>query len=287
MLSLIAKIKKKNKKKGLSKKIVLEIEKISKKINSKKNINFLHSGHLGDLINSLPVIKEIAKKNTCNLLINIEKKVGEVNIDRLHPSKEVYLTQNSFNKILPLLNKQPFLSKVNLYKKETIDINLDFFRDLPINFNIDSVRWYSHLTGVHPDLSKPYLLKIEKNRKYKKSIIIMRSLRRQNQNIKFNFLNKYNDILFIGLRNEYLDLKKQIKNLKFYDCKDFLEMAQIIKSCKLFIGNLSFGFTIAEALKVPRLLESYLDFPLVYPNGKDGYEFYFQNHFEKFVKKKI
>ena len=287
MLSLIAKIKKKNKKKGLSKKIVLEIEKISKKINTKKNINFLHSGHLGDLINSLPVIKEIAKKNTCNLLINIEKKVGETNIESLHPSKEVFLTQNSFNKILPLLKKQPFLSKVSLYKKEIIDINLDFFRDLPINFNVDSVRWYSHLTGINPDLSKPYLLKIGKNKKYNKSIVFMRSLRRQNQNIKFSFLNRYNNLLFIGLRNEYLDLKKQIKNLKFYDCKDFLEMAQIIGSCKLFIGNLSFGFTIAEALKVPRLLESYLDFPLVYPNGKDGYEFYFQNHFEKFVKKII
>ena len=113
----------------------------------------------------------------------------------------------------------------------------------------------------------------------------MRSLRRQNKNLKFNFLNKYNNLLFIGLRNEYLDLKKQIKNLQFHDCKDFLEMAQIIMSCKLFIGNLSFGFTIAEALKVPRLLESYLDFPLVYPNGKKGYEFYFQIHFEKFVKK--
>ena len=63
---------------------------------------------------------------------------------------------------MPLLKKQPFLSKVDLYKKETIDINLDFFRELPINFNIDSVRWYAHLTGVNPDLSKPYLLKIEK-----------------------------------------------------------------------------------------------------------------------------
>ena len=91
-------------------------------------------------------------------------------------------------------------------------------------------------------------------------------------------------MLFIGLHNEYLDLKKQIKNLEFHECKNFLEMAQIIQSSKLFIGNLSFGYTIAEGLKKPRLLESYLDFPLVYPNGKSGYEFYFQTHFEKYVK---
>ena len=283
--SIISKIKKKKIKKGLSKKIVLEIEKISKKLNSKNDISFSHSGHLGDLINSLPVIKETAKKKKCSLFVNIKKKVGKENIDSLHPSKDVFLNEKSFNMILPLLKKQPFLSRVEILKKEKIDINLDFFRNLPINFNMDSVRWYSHLTGVNPDLTKPYLLEVKKNKKFKKSIVFMRSLRRQNKNLKFNFLNKYNNLLFIGLRNEYLDLKKQIKNLQFHDCKDFLEMAQIIMSCKLFIGNLSFGFTIAEALKVPRLLESYLDFPLVYPNGKKGYEFYFQIHFEKFVKK--
>ena len=61
-------------------------------------------------------------------------------------------------------------------------------------------------------------------------------------------------------------------------------MAQIIKNCKVFIGNLSFGYTIAEALKVPRLLESNPDFPLIYPNGGRGFDFYFQNHFEKMFK---
>ena len=111
----------------------------------------------------------------------------------------------------------------------------------------------------------------------------MRSLRRQNNYIKFSFLKKYKNLVFIGLHNEYLDLKKQISNLKFHECENFLEMAEIINSSKLFIGNLSFGYTIAEALKTPRLLESYLDFPLVYPNGSKGYEFYFQKHFEKYV----
>ena len=172
---------------------------------------------------------------------------------------------------------------IEVYENQLIDVDLDFFRELPLNFNLDSVRWYSHLTGVNPDLSKPYLLGIKENKKYKKSIVFMRSLRRQNNNIEFNFLKKYKNLVFIGLHNEYLDLKKQISNLKFHECKDFLEMAEIIKSSKLFIGNLSFGYTLAEALKKPRLLESYLDFPLVYPNGLKGYEFYFQKHFEKYV----
>ena len=69
--------------------------------------------------------------------------------------------------------------------------------------------------------------------------------------------------------------------------KIFLELAEIIKSCKLFIGNLSFGYALAEAIKVPRLLESQPDFPLVYPNGENAYDFYFQEHFELLFKKLI
>ena len=34
---------------------------IENKIKNNKKISFLHSGHLGDLIYSLPVVKEIAK----------------------------------------------------------------------------------------------------------------------------------------------------------------------------------------------------------------------------------
>ena len=59
----------------------------------------------------------------------------------------------------------------------------------------------------------------------------------------------------------------------------------IIKNAKLFIGNLSFGYALAEAIKVPRLLESAPNFPLVYPNGKNAYDFYFQSHFEDLVEK--
>ena len=90
----------------------------------------------------------------------------------------------------------------------------------------------------------------------------------------------YKNVFFLGLKSEYLELKKDINNLQFYDCKDFLELAMILKNSKIFVGNLSFGYALAEALKIPRLLESGPDFPLVYPNGKNGYDFYHQEHFE-------
>ena len=42
---------------------------------------------------------------------------------------------------------------------------------------------------------------------------------------------------------------------------------------------------LAEAMKVPRLLESGPNSPLVYPNGGKGYDFYFQEHFEQLFEK--
>ena len=260
------------------------LETIEKKIKTQNEISFLHSGHLGDLINALPVIKEVSKTKKCNYFIEAEKKVPEHVRSELHPFGNVYLTKNSVNMVLPLLKKQKYLNNADEYKNQNIDINLNLFRDLPLNFNIDSVRWYSHLTGIHPDLSKSYI-ETDDNQTKKNKVIIMRSLRRKNYLINYKFLNNYKDIIFLGLENEFSDLKKDIPNLQFYNCKNFLEMAEIIKNSKIFIGNLSFGYTLAEGLKVPRLLESNPEFPLVYPNGGKGYDFYYQNHFEELFKK--
>ena len=253
-------------------------------LKNKTSISFLHYGHLGDLINSLPVIKEISKNKDCYLYIQKNKSIPEHVEAKDHSFGSVYLNEVAISKMLPLLKEQKFLKKVEVHDGQEIDIDLNFFRELPINFNIDSVRWYSHLTGIFPDLSEKYL-DVQPHNKFKDHIIIMRSLRRQNKFIDYSFISSYKNVVFVGLENEFVDLKEKIYNLKFYDSKDFLELAMIIKNAKLFIGNLSFGYALAEALKVPRLLESGPNFPLVYPNGSNAFDFYFQKHFEDLVKK--
>ena len=57
--------------------------------------------------------------------------------------------------------------------------------------------------------------------------------------ISYDFLNKYENPLFVGLKKEHDNLKKVIINLDYFECKDFLELASIIKSSKVFIGNLN------------------------------------------------
>ena len=276
----------KNKNKDKKYKIFIEpkIKKFAEIISLNDNISFLHYGHLGDIINSLPVIKELSKNKKCNLYIQKEKKIPNEGASKDHPFGSIFLSEKSISKILPLLKEQKFLNNVAIHNNEEIDVDLNFFRELPLNFNIDSVRWYSHITGIHPNLIDKYL-DAPLNEKFKDYIVIMRSLRRQNKFIDYSFLNSYEKIVFVGLENEFKNLKKIVKNLEYYDSEDFLELASIIKNAKIFIGNLSFGYALAEGLKVPRLLESAPNFPLVYPNGHNAYDFYFQNHFENLVKK--
>ena len=259
----------------------LYIDKIQNKIIEKKEINFLHSGHLGDLIYALPVIKELAKDHVCHFYIQANKNMP-VEYHK-HPAGNVYIDDRMLNLFLPLMKEQKFIHKVEKYNNQEIDINFDIFREIFPNIHFNSPRWYFHITGVQVDLADPYL-DVKPHEKIKNKIVIHRTFRHRNQFINYKFLEKYKNLIFIGLKDEYEDLKQDIKNLEFYDCKDYLEMAQIIKACKFFIGNQSIAYPIAEALKVPRILEAEPLFPVVQPIGKNSFDFYYQPHFEKWFK---
>jgi hypothetical protein len=256
---------------------------IDKVIENNKVLNFLHSGHMGDLIYALPVIKKLSENHTCNLFIGINKIFTNEKYKN-HTSAGVLINDRIFNYALPLIGKQKYLNKVQKYIDQKIDINLDLFRDMPGKPS-NSSKWYFHITGVHADLHKPFL-DTQEHDKIKNKIVISRSLRNKNTFIDYSFLNDFCDqLIFIGLKDEYLDLKKVIPELKHYDPLDFFEMSQIIKSSKFFLGNQSSPFAIAEGLKVPRLLENTYDVHDVEPTGGNCYDFFYQTHFEKFFYK--
>ena len=257
-----------------------KIENIHNIIKNKKELSFSHCGHLGDVINSLPTVKELSKNHKCNFFIHTEKPLEDNAKNYKSFGDVVYLENKAVDMLMPLFANLPYIKKTEKLKNQEIDIDFNLIREMPINFNIDSVRWYFHITEAHANLNESYIY-ADPHKDIKNKIVIMRNTRRKSYIINYKFLKNYKDLLFIGLENEYKDLKKEVPNLEFYDCKDFLEVAEIIKASKFFLGNLSFGYTIAEGLKIPRLLESVPEFPLVYPNGFNAYDFYFQSHFEK------
>jgi len=255
-----------------------KLNNIQNNIKNKNELSFLHSGHSGDIINALPVIKELSKTHKCNLYIQINKPL---NLSyHKHPAGNVLIDERIFNLLLPLLKNQKYINKVDKYENQNIDINFDIIRELPASINFDNARWFFHVAGVQYDLIEPYL-DVKANELAKDKIIIHRTFRYRNYFINYKFLNDYKNLLFVGIKDEYEDLKKEINNLEFHNCKDFLEMATLIKACKFFIGNQSVGYDIAEAIKIPRLLEGCPYFPVIKPHGKKAYDFFYQMHFEK------
>ncbi len=258
-----------------------QINLIQNKIKKQKNLSFLHSGHIGDIINVLPVIKELSKTHICDLYLNISKPLEIKHFN--HQSKNIYLNKKIFEMLLPLLQSQKYINKVELHSVQKIDIDFDLIRKLPINLLFDNLKYGFLIAGVQPDLKETYL-DVEPHKDIVNKIVILRSQRYKNQFINYSFIESIKDTLFVGTKDEYIELKKEIKNLEFYECKDFLEMTQIIKSSRFFIGNSSLGTTLAEAVKCPRLLEACPGFPAGQVHGIDAYDFYFQSHFEKFFQ---
>ena len=76
-----------------------------------------------------------------------------------HPAGKVFIDDRIYNLIEPLLKNQNYLNKVSVFKEEEIDIDLDLFREMPVNLNFNSCRWFFHITGVQVDLTEPYLTK--------------------------------------------------------------------------------------------------------------------------------
>ena len=257
--------------------IYAQILEIQKKIENNKELSFLHSGRLGDLIYSLATIKELSKSHKCKLYVQIEKPI----LGSHDSSRKVFINKRCGDLILPLLRNQDFLDVVNIYKDEKIDINLDLFRDIPISLSFYSSRWFSHICGININVENTFL-SVKPHELIKNKIIVGRSSRYRNAYINYKFLRNTKNLLCIGLEEEFQDSKKDINDLEFHECKDFLEMAEIIKASKFFIGNMSLQYIISEALKVPRLLEASPDFPAAFPVGPNAFDAYHQNHFEKF-----
>ena len=264
-------------------KLEQKIINIQKTIENKKELSFLHCGHIGDVINSLTIIQELSKTHKCNYYIQANKPLAPNARHYKRFGDYVFLTDTNVDMLIPLLMNQPYIQKVDKYTNQEIDIDFNLIREMPTNFNLDCIGCYSNITGVHADLSIPNIY-VEPHKIIKNKVVIIRSLERKNPLVNYKFLKKYDSLLFIGMNDEYEDLKKEVPNLEFYDCNDFLEMAQIIKSSKFFLGNLSLGNSIAEGLKVPRLVECGPDLPqsaMSYSRGNNAYNFYFQGHFEK------
>lgn len=248
----------------------------------KELTTFKHSGNCGDIIYSLPTVWELAKNGKAEIYFQTDQRAGYNNY---HPLGNVMLNKKMVEMLKPLLLHQPQCKSCEFYNGNKIDYDLDEFRKFVYLQDRGNIaRWYFYVYAVFPSLSDPWLI-APKETTMKEAILVARSHRYRNPHISYSFLQKYPNVQFVGVEEEFIDMKSSIPNLQYRQVNDFLEMATLINSCKLFIGNQSFPFSIAEGLKVNRLLEVYYQSPNVIVEGKGGHDFLYQPHFETIVER--
>lgn len=248
-----------------------------------ESVHFRHSGLIGDIIYAIPAMKALAgdKDIHLHLLINqpsLYKKSMK------HYNQNKILTEKSVEWLAPLLLAQEGFAVCDVYKDQRVDYDLDDFRKYPFDYNSGHIcRWYFLAYGITADLTKPWL-KVSPDQAMKDEILVARSFRYRAPGIRYDFLKQYPAISFIGLPDEFEDMKQAIPQLKYRKVNNFLELAQVVAGCRFFIGNQSFPYAVAEGLKVKRAVEVCFECPNVIPEGENGYDFCFQPQFEKVVK---
>ncbi|MCK9402850.1 MAG: hypothetical protein M0Q26_05575 [Chitinophagaceae bacterium] len=246
-------------------------------------INFSHSGHAGDIIYSIPTMYALAAGRKINLYLSLYQPNRDFTKQMKHPNGNVMLTEKSVALFAPLLLAQPAFLRCEALTNQTIHYDLAAFREFPFDYRMGSItRWYFLTYGISCDLGKPWLQVIP-NERYTNAIVIARSSRYHTPKIDYGFLKKYPTLFFVGMPDEFDDMKKQIPNLVYQPVTNFLELASVIAGSKLFIGNQSFPFSLAEALKVRRVLEVFPQCPNVLVEGANAYDFCYQPQFEKIV----
>ncbi|MEO7394841.1 MAG: hypothetical protein ABIU11_07830 [Chitinophagaceae bacterium] len=249
----------------------------------KESYHFKHSGNAGDLIYSLPVVKALAMGQETHYHLNLGQR-GNYG-KKPHPLQGVMLNEKMYRMLLPLLSVQDYISSCSVYNEEYIDYDMDLIRSYPFPTSRGNIsRWYCYLFAITVDLSKPWLT-VQPDNSWNEHIVIARSQRYNAPAISYNFLNKYKKKLFVGVEEEWREIKKMLPGIEFHPVNDFLQLASVIAGSKLFIGNQSFPFSLAEAMKVPRLLEVYHLCPNVNVEGEGANDFCYQPQFEKMVEK--
>lgn len=268
--------------------------------------SMVHCGNTGDVIASLPSIRQFYRKTSIKPTLYLVKD---------HPaeyySKEVHhpvsndkgefvsLNGDMINKLIPLLECQNYIKEVKPMEigtlvfaqqyAETMDgqrhINLSFIRDQFCNIPYGDIRrWYFM---IYPDftcdLSERYIDIPDSGKDLAKGkIIICRTDRYTNPNLDYSFLKPYEDnLVFAGTVREYNNfcMTFDLEIPKLHD-NNFLELAQALKQSKGLISNQTMIFQIAEGLKIPRAVEICSFAPNVIPTGENAFDYLAQGALE-------
>lgn len=243
----------------------------------------LQSGHIGDLVYSLSAVKRIAEISGEPVDFYVGSRLQ--NTTPNHPSGSYCMSIASYNYIKPLLQYQSYINSVQVHLDEHIDYDLDQFRRENLNLSAGDLRRCQFLTypELMTDLYEPTIKAPEPLSEYADKILLNFSDRYRNYDINYTAL-KDKDCIFFGFEQEYTNFVSRWNlNCSHLKVDNALELAQVINSVKLFIGNQSSTYAIAEQLKTKRFLERYYNAPNVIPIN-NGFDYHNNHGFKTLIK---
>lgn len=224
---------------------------------------FSHSGKIGDLVFALPFCRAVAAasgRDRFAFHIRTDTVIERIQSDGA-VMRHRLLDKAGAELFRPLLERQPYISSVSLSPETPAGaVDLDFFRVqtcLPLwgnslpNYYLPLAPWLAN----PPDLSAPWLFGGHKIDLGKKKIALFLTGREPREGFSFAFLEPFRDeILFLGTAGEHEAFEKAYFPIDHRKIADFADALDILSSIRLAIGNQTGFFTIAEAMKIPRLL---------------------------------
>lgn len=219
---------------------------------------FKHSGHIEELIYSLPVIKQFGGGK---LFIHLHQ-MGWI-IESLYgrPASEEQKEQvNSaeFAELTELLTGQEYITSIEAFSNQEISHNLDRFRTAFLRWRGNFVDCYSSVFPV-PDEKMESLrntpwLKIAPKKFEDKSIVVCRSAFKKPeltpphwQQWKADGLDK--KAFFLGTKEDYINFVNEFGwDLPLVEPKTLLEKARYIAGATTFIGSVGVELALANAI---------------------------------------
>ena len=235
-----------------------------------REIVFTHSGNLGDILFSLHFIRDYSEWRGADRTLMLLTYGKPAVYGERHPDGDVQMSERSARFIIPFLRESGLFTDVQAAEWAKVEqirgqidgcVDLDEFRQKRISFyGGDNRLWFYALSSHHfrRDLSENLFEgKFEGDGRAAGKVLVTCTERVNNYYVPISYcLSEHRDgIAFIGLDSEH----RRLESLTGYpvpkiEIADMADAARLMKGAKGVIGNQGGLWSLAEMLKVPRLL---------------------------------
>lgn len=219
---------------------------------------FKHSGARGDLVYGLAAVRAMGG--------------GTVYVNRDENSHfGLPVCDEEMASILEFLESLEYVVSAKEWKKEDVDCDMDVFRTGRLDYNLLSDAQEMCL-GVAHDHDKPWINPERVEPAREADIVVARSARYHGP-FDWGELKPWIDrCVFVGSEKEHEDFVRATgMRVRRVRTPTWKALAGVIRGGKLFVGNQSMPYSLAEAMQLPRVLEVYGLCPNCDPRGLDGH----------------